>query len=424
MMKRKDVWLWGLYDFANSLGLIGVMFYFGPWLVGEHGGDDVWISIVVALSTIVMLFTLPILGHLSDRWKRRMPFLSVLTLCCIFSLLALGFVGVTAGASWGLLTFFTVMSLYFLFQYFYQSSLAFYDAFLHGLSSERDSVEKISGFGMAMGSFGGVVGLVVLIPIAQGKFPLLGIVSGRPGTFIVAATLFFLAVLPVLLFLHEEQRPIPLSEEGEMKTVREILRDFRHLHRIPGVLPYLITYYLFADAILTLTLFITLYLDVVGGLTDMQKNLALIPAAFLGIVGAAMTPFFVRMFGGLKKALAAFILLWSFFIALLAFGRSPVAFITVGMLNGFAYGTLFSLSRAFYAKLIPKDRQAELFSVYVLFERGASILGPLVWSGTAFAFASFGPEKYRFSMISLALLVFISFFTLRLVKEPTEKTSE
>ena len=245
--------------------------------------------------------------------------------------------------------------------------------------------------------------------------------SGRPGTFIVAATLFFLAVLPVLLFLHEEQRPIPLSEEGEMKTVREILRDFRHLHRIPGVLPYLITYYLFADAILTLTLFITLYLDVVGGLTDMQKNLALIPAAFLGIVGAAMTPFFVRMFGGLKKALAAFILLWSFFIALLAFGRSPVAFITVGMLNGFAYGTLFSLSRAFYAKLIPKDRQAELFSVYVLFERGASILGPLVWSGTAFAFASFGPEKYRFSMISLALLVFISFFTLRLVKEPSSK---
>ncbi|MBI1812970.1 MFS transporter [Candidatus Peregrinibacteria bacterium] len=96
----------------------------------------------------------------------------------------------------------------------------------------------------------------------------------------------------------------------------------------------------------------------------------------------------------------------------------PVIFAIVAVGNGFAYGALFSLSRAFYAILVPIEKQAELFSVYVLFERAASILGPLVWSGAAWLFSSFGPDRYRFSMLSLALIIAVSLVTFRWVKEP------
>ncbi|OGJ66316.1 hypothetical protein A3B61_02160 [Candidatus Peribacteria bacterium RIFCSPLOWO2_01_FULL_53_10] len=83
---KKSIWLCSLYDFANSIAFVGVMFYFGPWFVKTMGGSDTWMSGAVALSTLLLLFVLPFLGHLSDRKGKRMPFLSGMTLLYIASL--------------------------------------------------------------------------------------------------------------------------------------------------------------------------------------------------------------------------------------------------------------------------------------------------------------------------------------------------
>ena len=89
------------------------------------------------------------------------------------------------------------------------------------------------------------------------------------------------------------------------------------------------------------------------------------------------------------------------------------------ILNGFAFGALFALSRAFYSKLIPQGQQAKFFGIYVLFERSASILGPLVWSLTIIIFAFLGNVvRYRLAMFSLAIMLLISYIIFRFVKEP------
>jgi len=85
-VSKKAIWLWSLYDFANSIAFVGVMFYFGPWFVKTMGGSDTWMSVAIALSTLLLLFVLPFLGHLSDRRGKRMPFLSGMTLLYIASL--------------------------------------------------------------------------------------------------------------------------------------------------------------------------------------------------------------------------------------------------------------------------------------------------------------------------------------------------
>ena len=87
------------------------------------------------------------------------------------------------------------------------------------------------------------------------------------------------------------------------------------------------------------------------------------------------------------------------------------------IVNGFAFGALFSLARAFYATLVPEEQQAEMFSIYALFEHTASILGPLLWSATAFLFSSFGDDRYRFSVASLALLLIVSVVVFQRVKK-------
>jgi len=415
---KRDIWLWALYDFANSMAFAGVMFYFSLWFVVDLGASDLWISVAVAVVTILLVFTLPILGHLSDHMRRRMPFLAMMSFLCIVSLLLLGFIGNTLESLTQISTVIIIV-LYFCFQYFYQASFAFYDAYLQDLRRTGISVEKISGIGMAMGQLGNLFGLALLIPFALGKVPLPWL-SGKPAAFIVAAVLFFLFFLPTLFFLKDSRIVSSYQSERSAlgKPIRQTFADLRHLHRYPGVLPYLISYFLFSDALLTLTIFATLYLEVVGELSDLEKNGVVFAAVLFGILGACMSSQFVRWLGGLKKAITVFVVTWGFCLILFGIARNPFVFMIIAILNGFTFSILFALSRAFYALLIPKEKQAELFSIYVLFERAASILGPLVWSGAAFFFSSYGPDKYRFSVFALAFLVFVSAIPLRFVHEP------
>lgn len=164
-------------------------------------------------------------------------------------------------------------------------------------------------------------------------------------------------------------------------------------------------------------MFATLYLEVVGHLSDLQKNIAVMGAVLLGVLGGWMSPLFVRWCGGRKQAIQAFIIAWGVLVLLLAVTSSWPVYLVVIMLNGFAFSVLFALSRAFYAVLIPKEKQAAFFSIYVLFERTSSILGPLLWSAAAAAFASFGDDRYRFSIGLLAVLILLSLVPLGYVRE-------
>lgn len=420
-MTRKDIWLWALYDFANSLAYVGFVFYFGLWFVSDMGGSDLWISGAVAVSTILLLFTLPILGHLSDRMQRRMPFLSALSLLCMAAMLGLGFL---AGASDTLTLAMTggVIVMYFFVQYFYQSSLAFYNSFLQDLSASGVSIEKISGCGMAIGQLGNIAGLALFLPISLGKVSFFGL-SEKPAIFAVAGLLFFLFFIPTWLFLKDRYDAPRIRSNGTNlgSSLKGVLRDLRNIRQYPGVLPYLISYYLFADAVLTMGLFGFLYLEIVGDLDDTAKSITGSVSLLATMLGALMSPVFVRLFRGRKKrVICAFLFLWSLLFMLLALAQAGILFMTIVALNGFVFGVIFALSRAFYSNLAPQEKQAELFSVYVLFERAASVLGPLIWSGTALLFASYGPDKYRFAVGMLAFMILLSLIPLRYVQESSE----
>jgi UMF1 family MFS transporter len=407
------VWLWALYDFANSLAFVNVLLYFGLWFISEHQGSDAWISASVAVTTLVMLFTLPVLGNMSDRMQKRIPFLAVCSFLCIVSLILLGY-------AMGGIVQFTFMSativivLYSCFNFFYNSSFTFYNAFLPEFLSNGKSMERTSGLGMGMGQLGNVVGLVLAIPLAQGKISVLGF-SGTPLIFIFSGLLFLLCSLPVFLFLKD--RPHVTESVKLGRSLRETFHDLRHIRDHPDVFWYLITYCLFADAMLTLSLFVSSYLDIVAKMPDTQKSITFILVVVAGLFGSIISPVFVRLFGSRKRANSACIAFWAILIVLFAVTTHPWMFSFIVILNGFAFGALFSLSRAFFSHLVPVDKQAEMFGLYALFERTASVFGPLIWSGTAVVFASFGDDRYRFSVVALAVLVLISFFTMQKVKD-------
>ena len=79
---------WSLYDFANTIFSFAVVSSaFGAWLVaderfGERDGNFI-LSVAVVVSVGLNALVSPVLGALSDRGGRRMPYLLFFTLLCI-----------------------------------------------------------------------------------------------------------------------------------------------------------------------------------------------------------------------------------------------------------------------------------------------------------------------------------------------------
>ena len=89
--KRLQTFSWSLYDFANTIFAMNVVsFNFALWVTETHGTDDLYYSIALSLSTLVVAVLVPLLGAISDRYKRRIPYLRGYTLGCVVFTMLLG----------------------------------------------------------------------------------------------------------------------------------------------------------------------------------------------------------------------------------------------------------------------------------------------------------------------------------------------
>lgn len=387
-MSRKHRWLWALYDFANSLALSIVSFYFALWWISEKLQPDWHIAAVLGVSTALLLLTLPKLGRVADHKGLERFLFVTLSLFAIASLIGLGL-----SAHYFVHEPWLYMSLifYFLFQYFFQASLNMYNSFLRSLS-EQDQVHKLSGFGNGLGQLGNLVGLLLALPFVNGTVPI-SILQGREGALLAAGFFFLIAALPSFLWLKPPAKGLKaLEAEPSWKL---ILKE-------RTLLLFLVAYYLYVDSVLTLQVFLSTYLEKVFAFDDAEKTKILLSVLLFGMVGAWLSSFYFHLFGNYKKAISGLIFFWSLLILGFVFSpREGVIFLTVP--TGICFGLLFSLSRAYWAKLIPAHRSAEYFTWYTTFERAASFLGPLLWS-LVLLLPLEESNSYRWAVFSLGVL--------------------
>ena len=72
---------WMLYDLANTIFSLNIVsLYFSLWVINDMGGTDQLYGNANALAMIMVFFTAPVIGALSDMSARRMPFLVISTL--------------------------------------------------------------------------------------------------------------------------------------------------------------------------------------------------------------------------------------------------------------------------------------------------------------------------------------------------------
>ena len=71
MDTKRNIFLWVLYDFANSIVSIVFFLYFAQWIVVDRGVSDIYFNLTFTISAVLLLLTAPITGFLLDKYFRR-----------------------------------------------------------------------------------------------------------------------------------------------------------------------------------------------------------------------------------------------------------------------------------------------------------------------------------------------------------------
>ena len=409
-----SVFLWILYDFANSFlsaALEGL--YFSQWVVIDNKFPDIWYGGTFAAATLLLLVTAPFLGAWADTYGKKMPFLKVSTIAIIIFGVILGlisnsFLPVNTKVILALVVFFFI-------QYFYQTSLTFYNPLLDQLSSVKTR-GLISGIGQLANNLGFVVATGVFLFLVKSNFVLFG-QSGRNQVFLPATILFGLLALPMLI-KFKERSVSQLGSTTNFKAVfSQTLKGFRQLFiRQKNVGIFLIAFMLISDAILTANLFFAIFMEQVYHIPDAQKFILL---ALMSIV-TIPSCFFFGWLGdklGLKKILTVScgVLIVSFL--LISLSTRSILLSPLMMFVGLGWGGYYATARALLVNISPTKRLGEYFGFYSTFQKFASIIGPLTWGGVTLLLTDFGIVKYRIAIIALVALMLVGTILLTSVKE-------
>ncbi|MFB3844654.1 MAG: MFS transporter [Candidatus Cloacimonadaceae bacterium] len=391
MKLNRNIVGWMFYDFANSSFttiIVTVVYsaYFIKQVVnGAPGyGEMLW-GRAVALSMTLVAISAPIFGAVADYSRSKKKFLFINCYLTVIFTALLYFVGkgdVTLG-----IVFFVIANFGF------NSANVFYDAFLPEITS-RETMGRISGYGWAFGYAGGLLALLISLPLVKTDIRLV---------FPMVAVFFFLFSLVTAFWLKEFHRPS--QRTNYLKTaLYRISYSFNHIRKIPELLKYLLSYFIYNDGITTVIVFASVYGITRFGMTTQNMITYFIIAQITSILGAAVFGYWTDKIG-VKPTLNISLFIWLAVVIWAFFCRSAEEYYFVGMLAGLAIGSSQANSRTLLAMLTPQNKRAEFFGFYTLTGRLSSIIGPLVY----------GEIARRTGSPRWAILSLIVFFALGLI---------
>ena len=410
-MDKKLVFVWALYDFANSILIINGILYFSQWIVVDNNLPDIWYAATFIVSTILLLVTSSIFGAWSDKVGKRMPFLIVTTALA-------GVFGIGTPLSGQLIEhpFLRVavpIAIYTLGIYVYQLSLIFYNALISSVAN-RANFAKVAGIGEMAGNLGFLAGGIITLPIIMGGVTFFG-GSGRLQTLYPASLVFILLSLPLFFFFKEKHFTKTVKVAISLK---ETLAALGKLQKIRGVIPFLLAYYLASDALLTFGGFFPIYLEKVLHLSDQEKFYFLTFSTIFFALGAITLGYLADRIGLVKGFFLTVLVTAVFFVAISPIRYIP-AFLIMAEVISISWGSMYVFMRSLYARLVPEGQHGISFSIYAMFSRFASIVGPLVWSMTVLLLAGIGDNvRYSVAVFVLSVLLFVALPFIRKIPEP------
>jgi len=404
-MNKKNIFVWALYDFANSIFMIVFFLYFSQWLVVEKGVSDFWFNMIFTAGSLLLLITVPVVGSIADRIRGQHAFLLVITLLTIVSLFAVTFTALFFPQKVFLAALFFLIT-----NYFYQFSFVFYNALLHDIAP-RAQWGRISGIGQAGNWLGQIVGLLIALPFASGAVYLFG-AAGRAQTFLPSVVLFIILALPMFLFFRlpgNHAAHDAWTVTGEYKSQ---WCQWKSLVKNPSMKMFLLSYFFFNDAVITAANNFPLYLEHVFAVSDSTKSMILVGILVTSVIGALASGWVADAIG-IKKTLVIILIGFAIIFPVLGFAQNFVFFVFGTTMLGFLYGSVWTVTRAAMTALTPKNQLNFGFGFYTLAERVSTFVGPLTWGLLTALLVDLGPWRYRIAVTSMGAFVVIGLYLLR-----------
>jgi UMF1 family MFS transporter len=388
---------WMFYDFANSsfttiiVTVVYSAYFINAVVGGNNGyGEQLW-GRAVGISMTLVALTGPILGAVADYSRAKKKFLFY---NCYLSIIFTGllyFVGkgdILIG-----------MLFFIIANYGFNSANVFYDAFLPEITRPEE-MGKVSGYGWALGYVGGLISLFIALGLVK--------INVR-YVFPAIALYFFIFSLITMVWLKEFQRPSRRTNYLRAGWQR-LTYSYRNIRRIPELLKFLISYFIYNDGITTVIVFASIYGIKRFGMTTQNMIIYFILAQITSIIGSAIFGFLTDK-TGVKRSLSISLVIWIGVVIWAFFCASAYEYYFVGLLAGLAIGSSQSNSRTLLAMLTPKDKQAEFFGFYTLTGRISSIFGPIIYGEIS---ARTGNQ--RWAILSLIIFFVTGFIILQTVK--------
>ena len=426
MNDKREIFGWGMYDWANSAfsTTVGTVFL-GPYLstlarsAAEAAGTvnvsllgipiapDSFFAYCVSLSVGLQVLFLPILGAIADYSHMRK---TMMRLFATFGAVATILLFLVTQENWWLGgVLFIIANLAF------GAAIVFYNAYLPDIASE-DQRDRVSSYGWALGYLGG--GLLLVLNLAFFQFSdVLGVDSGLAVRInLASAGVWWLGFSFFTWTRLRSRQPARTLREGQTYLsvgFRQLYHTFREANQYPQTLRFLLAYLVYNDGIQTViavsAVFAAAPLIQGGiGMEQSQLTLVILMIQFVAFGGALA---WGRLAGRVGPKMAIFIslVIWSGVVTYAYFGlRSDalfVEFLILGVFIAIVLGGSQAISRSLFAQMIPKGKEAEFFSIYEVSERGTSWLGPFLFGFVNQAFGSLRP----------AILSLIFFFVVGLL---------
>jgi UMF1 family MFS transporter len=403
------------YDLANTIFSMGVVsLYFPEWVreqVGEDRADGV-VTMITAVSMFIIFILSPMIGAMSDRARRRMPFLVFSTAMCIAFTFMLGRAGYVG-----------TMIVFVLANAAYQAGLQFYDSLLVEVSTEENR-GRIGGIGVGVGYFGSYIAV---------GFGLLMQTADHVLLFTLVAITFLAFAVPCFIFVGERGNPNPgkVFDPGAIAaSARQTVRTLREGEKYPGLVRFLVGRVFYTDAINTVILVMVLVarnvLEGAGATSDEAKitaRLVMLSAITFAVGGGFFWGRLVDRIGP-RRTLNAVLYLWlSIFTiasAMALFSLPPLLLWLVAAMTGIGLGGIWSADRPLMLRLTPPDRIGEFYGLYGMVGRFSAIIGPLLWAGSVRIVQGMGYgvlQAQGVGLLVLLALMFISRAILRSVDD-------
>jgi UMF1 family MFS transporter len=418
---------WCMYDWANSVYSLTITtavfpIYYEAVTKGADGSslisffgwelpNTVLYSYALSFSFLFTALILPLLTGMADYGGKKKIFLKIFSYLGSAACIGLFFFD-GDNIEYGIL-----MSV--IASIGYSGSLVFYNAFLPEIST-ADSYDKLSARGYSFGYVGSV--LLLILNLAMLQMPeWFGMEAGTslPAKISFVTVGIWWAGFAQITFnrLPEKNRDQTITKDLLMKGYKEIRKVYQSLVDLPMLKNFLMSFFFYnagAQSVMYLaTLFGTNELDMDTGALILTVLIIQLVA-----IGGSYLFAYVSKLRGNKTSLMIMIVIWIGICFAAYFVATQNQFYVLAFVVGMVMGGIQALSRATYAKLIPRDTKdtASYFSFYDVTFNVSIVFGTLSYGVIEHVTGSM-----RNSALSLGLFFIVGMILLAITKMPFVK---